>query len=506
MVAGTEGDRAAFLDMKTVLISLTVSQCIATLQVAASNASLLEKMTAVKAAGYLAVPNDDAMSALSTVSAAFFGGWFFCVTLGSAITLLSIGTIRLSERLITGRSKTRILVILWMGIQMFVIVKGSDLFLLAYFLLVPPIVYRLLPEHTNRPMNSSLYRSRLLHLVALIILFGLWLTSQQSTVFVTIRDFLLLPNPIGQKINSFYYRYTLYPAELIKPLNSKTIKTYRFARETEWEKIIPVKKVLLNHDFVPITSDAAADVTIDWQADKLSFRVKQETVLVKEMHLFLSRPTEVLTELSILLDDHDLIRRLVFSGLVLFSPLLLYYGLYRFFASIIAIPGNKRTAEILTPVLLLLVGVSLLYPTLYPEPSDLNQAAVRSLIRSSNWRDRVVALRAVDRQARDIADYEYQLQPDLLQPLPERIWLARVYRYSGDAMVDKYLETLVLDRSINVACQAIESLGERGHKKSIPLLMNLIQSSDHWYVQRYAYRALKKLGWKQGLLTGKTSS
>jgi HEAT repeat protein len=44
---------------------------------------------------------------------------------------------------------------------------------------------------------------------------------------------------------------------------------------------------------------------------------------------------------------------------------------------------------------------------------------------------------------------------------------------------------------------AFDSLGRRGDPKAIGEIKKRIQSSNHWYNQRQAYRALRTLGWKQ---------
>ncbi|MBW1701613.1 MAG: HEAT repeat domain-containing protein [Deltaproteobacteria bacterium] len=49
----------------------------------------------------------------------------------------------------------------------------------------------------------------------------------------------------------------------------------------------------------------------------------------------------------------------------------------------------------------------------------------------------------------------------------------------------------------NVVCMAFYSLGRRGNMESAKKIMNRFETSDHWYEQWYAYKALRTLGWKQ---------
>ena len=48
-----------------------------------------------------------------------------------------------------------------------------------------------------------------------------------------------------------------------------------------------------------------------------------------------------------------------------------------------------------------------------------------------------------------------------------------------------------------VACQALWALGERKNQAAVPMIINRINTSSHWYIQMYGYRALRTLGWVQ---------
>jgi len=47
---------------------------------------------------------------------------------------------------------------------------------------------------------------------------------------------------------------------------------------------------------------------------------------------------------------------------------------------------------------------------------------------------------------------------------------------------------------------AFQALGQRGDSRAVKEILKRIESSDHWYTQWYAYKALKALGWKQARL------
>jgi HEAT repeat protein len=44
---------------------------------------------------------------------------------------------------------------------------------------------------------------------------------------------------------------------------------------------------------------------------------------------------------------------------------------------------------------------------------------------------------------------------------------------------------------------AFSALGQRGDRRAIAEIKQRIETSDDWYSQWYAYKALKALGWRQ---------
>ena len=81
--------------------------------------------------------------------------------------------------------------------------------------------------------------------------------------------------------------------------------------------------------------------------------------------------------------------------------------------------------------------------------------------------------------------------------IPERYWLAKALSVTRGPETHEDLLRLLDDPSPSVACMAFQSLGRRGDPRAIAEILNRIRTSDHWYPQWYAYRALKELGWKQ---------
>ena len=76
--------------------------------------------------------------------------------------------------------------------------------------------------------------------------------------------------------------------------------------------------------------------------------------------------------------------------------------------------------------------------------------------------------------------------------------LAKALGVSRTPDTRESLHRLLDDPHFNVVCMAMDSLGRRGNRADIPLIVSKIEASHNWYEQWYAYRALRRLGWRQG--------
>jgi len=126
------------------------------------------------------------------------------------------------------------------------------------------------------------------------------------------------------------------------------------------------------------------------------------------------------------------------------------------------------------------------------EEKDLHEAMV-----SAHWQDRVAALKLIQQKGLDIDSFKAYKDMLTSPHIPERYWLARVLGASRQPDTYKDLLVFLDDRYPNVVCMAFHSLGQRGKKEIVREIVKRIETSDHWYEQWYAYRALRTLGWKQ---------
>ncbi|MCP4371093.1 MAG: hypothetical protein GY797_23705, partial [Deltaproteobacteria bacterium] len=211
---------------RALFFGMIAAQVIATIQVYLSNLSLYNKITAIKEAGYLVLPNQHVLNILPDFDPAFFGGMFFTLSVGAGLSLYSMAAMWIWTRLL---SRNRIYVILLLlplaGCIVKVNLHGFSPFVTSYFLVIPAVIFLATLKWTTDLPEQKGWLKEILHVAPLVLLTLLWTIQMQSSMFIDIRDNLLLSNSFGRKINDFYYKYTLYPAEAFKSLQQKTLKT-----------------------------------------------------------------------------------------------------------------------------------------------------------------------------------------------------------------------------------------------------------------------------------------
>ena len=116
---------------------------------------------------------------------------------------------------------------------------------------------------------------------------------------------------------------------------------------------------------------------------------------------------------------------------------------------------------------------------------------------SDNWQIRVSALKEIGEKGMEINDFQSYKKMIKSPSVPERYWLATILKKSEAPETYGDLLTMLDDPHLNVRCKVVEALGKRARKDVIDKIIGKIKTSDHWYFQWYAYRALRSLGWKQ---------
>jgi HEAT repeat protein len=158
---------------------------------------------------------------------------------------------------------------------------------------------------------------------------------------------------------------------------------------------------------------------------------------------------------------------------------------------------NSRPSSAIASILCFLAGAAFLIILNSGQGKTFEGKDLGEAINSDSWQKRVQALKMIERKKMEIADFP-GYQSLLRSPrIPERYWLVRALGVSRRPETYEDLVTFLDDPHPNVVGMAFYALGQRGEKRAIKGITERIETSNHWYNQWYAYRALRTLGWKQ---------
>jgi hypothetical protein len=485
-------------NFSVLLCGLVVAQGIAAVQVYSSNRELYDTYTAIVRSGYLNFANEHLVEMLKAWGPALGGGLFFTLSIGAGITLLSLAVIRGGEALHAGRKPAAgVVLVLWLAIVAGINQNGLLLMPSLYFLLIPWVVFFVYRRsHHIKPVQKSPLPA-LCHLACIAALALIWSTQIHSGMFSTIRDNLLLANPVGISINDFYYRYTHYSAEAISSLHQKMVKTYSFSNEAGIRESARLEGVLSAYGYLQVAADARVDLRITAANNQLLFMDrKNKNLLTTTAGDFFKRPVKTLNAVSQKTDRTFLFRRAIFFSLLIAFPIVIYWLLHAFFHLGLSFFFSQQKASVASTFICFIAGAALILPVHWGRDREIDIDRLPVLLAAENWRDQVAGLKTImnkNLEITTIAGYRRLMESPRIAV---RYWLARALGKSRQSETYRDLLTLLQASQPNVVCQALYSIGQRGDGAAVQTILDITGSSDHWYVQRYAYHALRNLGWK----------
>ena len=482
-----------------VLAGLCAAQVIGTLQVYQSNAHLHRTVTAVKNAGYLAIPNDLAAATLTTVKAAFLGGLFFTLSIGAGVTILALLSTWIWKYVCRRSPLLAIPFLLpWIGCVIALNLRGPAVLPSLYFTVVPLLVAVLTLKLTPAaPLDRSGWAWCCLHPIILLLVAFFWFTQYNPDMFSHIRDRLLLTHSPGIAFNNFYYRYTLYPAEVFKSLDQKMIKTCQLEGLDNRSSREAVLDRLAGWNYLAVQDAENVDLEVKAVGNEIELAHQGRALVRTPLKNFVENPEQALKTFSRESDRFRFFRQATFICLLLAFPIMLYIfvsSLLYWLAALFFIPGR---AAVLAGLLCLLFGCLLILPVRSGLSNTVAPDSIPGLLQSGKWQDNVDALKALvrlkNRFPRDTDGSGLAASPNI----PVRYWLARSLAHSSSSQTYATLMQLMDDPQPIVVCQALYSLGRRKEAQSLGPVLEKINQSDHWYIQWYGYNALKALGWRQ---------
>jgi hypothetical protein len=258
-------------------------------------------------------------------------------------------------------------------------------------------------------------------------------------------------------------------------------------------------KRLLVRDVLAIPDIGTPDLRLISSNAALLLKSDRDETIETTFEEMLSDTNGWLSKFSKATDRYSKFRRMTLFGLLIGFPILLYVVCYGLICAALGLVVKENKVVITGSVLCLVIGVLLFLPMLRARPVDVTKDAMANALASDQWTQRVAALRLSDADNIEIGRYPaYQKLVD--SPLVvERYWLARALAKSRTPLTYRHLLSLLQDPHPNVVCQALYALGERRQRTAIGPILQKLKDLDHWYAQWYGYKALRRLGWHQGL-------
>ena len=483
---------------KVLLLGLFVGQVLATIQVYLSNMALYDTLTIIGEAGYLVVPNERIMPRLQEFGPAFFGGLFFSLSVGAGLSLASFALAWIWDRVFRrNRLFLALFCLLWAGVIVALNRRGICLMASSYFLFIPPLAWFATIRWMPPPSKQRAWLKSLIHCVPIALLALVWSSQMDKGLFTGIRDNLLLSNSIGKRVNDFYYTYTLYPAEVFKSLDQRMLKACTLKTVEEGSVVSHLERGLLKHDYLIVPPDRDISLEIIQEGNEILLRNHRKVIVRVTAQDLVSRTGNILKDFSARSDPYVLFRRLTFFSLLIGFPIALYILVHAFFCIVLCLFFDSHTSLLAASLSCLLVGVALLVQVHRGSGIRIETGALNATLKSDRWQERVAALKLIGDKGLEIARFPRYQEIRTSPHVPERYWLARSLGVSRKDETYRDLLAFLDDPHPNVVSMAFSALGQRGDRRAIAVINQRIETSDDWYNQWYAYKALKALGWRQ---------
>ncbi len=395
----------------------------------------------LKEAGYIIIPDKTVLSSLLEFNTTLFSSYFITLTAGAIIAFFI--SILISAFFITRESFFKI-------IEIFIPITIAIAF-----------------------VGTTLY------------------IYEGKDLFSRFQDSFLHSSKTGESINSFYYKYTLHAAEVMKTPMQKQIKPCWI--DPKIKNRSKLKKTLFQFGWLPIKKKIDSELVIEKDKHlRLIFKYQNRIILKTNLKKFITNPEKFLELYSLKTDSKKNLRTPYSTGLMPGIPLFIFFFVYLILFLCFRILTNSKNSNLIASTLTCLLLILLLF---YLNPEILhktNQANAVNMLSSQNEKTRIRGLRVIYTQkyTEDISN----VVPELLRGgTAEKYWLANTLGMQNSRQNRKVLKILIKDDSIKVQCAAINALSKIDKtKKTFILFKKIIKTSNHWYVQYYAYNAYRE--------------
>jgi hypothetical protein len=438
------------------------------------------------------------MGSLKRFGPAFCGGLFFTFSIGAGMSFPAFASAWIWDRFFyRNKYLLYLFLVLWLGCLFALNFHGFRFFVTLYFLMIPPAVFAVTTRSLSHLNRQNRHRNEIIHIIPVIVL-ALFLSAQMDRqMFTDFRDIFLLSNPVGSKINNFYYKYTLYPAEVFKSMDQKMLKTCRIENKEKNASASTLGQILISYDCIPIESNSEVDLKVASADDYLIFENRGKPIIRISSEKFFANPDRAIKEFTKKSDAYSFFRQVTFLTLLIGFPLAVYVLVQGLISFTLSLFLSLRASAVIASAVCFILCLILIFSFHLNRSRNVSAENIATALNSDRWQNRVAALKIIEKKGLEIK--QFQAYPRLLANphITERYWIVRTLAGSRDPATYKDLLSFLNDSHPNVLSMALYALGKRGNKRAINKIIPIIETSNDWYSQWYAYRALRALGWRQ---------
>ncbi|MCB9494597.1 MAG: hypothetical protein H6681_04030 [Desulfobacteraceae bacterium] len=339
-------------------------------------------------------------------------------------------------------------------------------------------------------LKYKIYFSRI-YILPLIFMALIPFLYKGDSFFSDFRDRILLTNFIGKSINNFYYKFTLYPAEIIKtPLQSqlKVFEIKGFTRDEENK----INSILKKYNYFELKNHQMQKDIKLFKQNKNIIILSAGKKYVFDYKVFLSDYEKIFISISNK-KEKNILKKTTLAGFLFFLPFLIFYTLISFFNFLFGFVPATKFIDILASLAFIIVVYLLFFPltkTYFNQDLTLEQN-----LSAKNKFTRIEALK-----------YAYNNKLKILIPEKclnssydgERLWAVLNFNINNLDDLEKIIKK-TKDKNINVRCKAYQKLGsvsplnQRLYIKTSLFLKSDFKLIKDWYVQWYAFNFCKKI-------------
>ncbi|TAL16046.1 HEAT repeat domain-containing protein [bacterium] len=412
-----------------------------------STKHLYEKNLALRDAGLIPLPGEGHYETLASLKPALAGGFFYALALGVGTAALAFLFGTLLRFFAPQRRKAFFPFALIP--PLLVLLSGDVTLAMALFIIVIPCGLSGLSGEQLRPKEAlePVLATLLLLLSALPVFFS------ETGGFTMVRN-ALLNNSALRTVSDFYYEWTLYPAESIKPLEVLSQPVGRVSPEIEGQTLKVLERSAGKLGILLVKSEKGGD---------FEFILKDGAVYLSRKGVFVLWPEKsqagqaaAFKEFSGKTDAAKPLRKTMLASLLFGGVLAVTTGLYKL--SLLLSAKLRRESFVVLAIILFLL-------------SSRGEAEFVRLEKTASVEEVRTALGSSDPAvrlygARGAVRYPKELEEDLF--------------------------TAIEDPVLNVRYSAVTALGGAGSARSREKLLEILKSPREWYVKDRAWWALKR--------------